>query len=284
MIKLKPAPILNLGAPGSGKTTALITVLADPDLKLVYLSTDPNGEQSLLHALTEVYSIPESKWQGRVFAHTVEPGAADWETLLEVSETINNKSYQGLSQESGIQKAGFRQYIDLINVCKNFTCSWTGTCLGDLTFLKPGHVLAFDGLSGLSAMARDLTIGAKPSLHEGEWNVAMNTVERFIRSLFKLRCPVIVLAHIERETDQVSGTSKIMASTLGKKLAPKLAGMGFGEIIYSYKEGSNYFWSNLGGEVDTKKVILENGGKIFQSYKPFFRYWKTNMEADIKQN
>jgi len=106
MIKLKPAPILNLGAPGSGKTTALITVLADPDLKLVYLSTDPNGEQSLLHALTEVYSIPESKWQGRVFARTVEPGAADWETLIQDSAPINNNSYQGLSPDSRIQNKG----------------------------------------------------------------------------------------------------------------------------------------------------------------------------------
>ena len=269
---MKPAPILDLGAPGSGKTTALVTVLGDPDFKLIYLATDPNGEQALKHALDKVYHVKD--WQGRVFVKTISPGTGTIQGLKNLADIIGNSTYQDLCKKSRVAGEDFRQYNRLIAAMEDFTCDWSGTKLGHLAALPYGYVLGFDGLTGLSSMCRDLVIGAKPALHEGEWGVAMNMVERTIAILMTLPMPVIVLAHIEREVDLITGETKIMASTLGKKLAPKLAGMGFGEIILSRKEGDKYFWSNTTPGVDTKKVILQAGNDIYPSYAPFFEYWK----------
>jgi hypothetical protein len=51
-----------------------------------------------------------------------------------------------------------------------------------------------------------------------------------------------MISHIEREIDEVLGGSKVMASTLGRKLAPKLPRY-FSDVILAEKTGAKFSWS-----------------------------------------
>jgi hypothetical protein len=73
----------------------------------------------------------------------------------------------------------------------------------------------------------------------------MDNLERLIKRICtSLQCHVLITAHPEREADETEGGSKIMAGTLGKKLAPKLP-KNFSDIILTKRIGKRFTWSTV---------------------------------------
>lgn len=272
--KIKPPSILNMGDIGTGKTYALATA-ARAGLDLRCLFTDPGGEESLIDAAVKM-QLPFD----HIHWNYVAPASTDWATMRNVAEQITYKDYETLSKEkSGIQKAKYRQVYELLALMTNFKCAHCGQEFGPVDSWGENVAFAFDGFSGLNQMARDLTVGAKPSPHQGEWGVMMDVEERLINKLLSdCKCYIICTAHPEGERNELTGISEYMPALLGRKLAPKVPRM-FSDVVLSWKDGREFYWSTIKAMYRLKARNLPLEDKLPPDYKKVVDHYQSRVNA-----
>jgi hypothetical protein len=117
-----------------------------------------------------------------------------------------------------------------------------------------------------------------------DWMVSQNNLAGFINKLCAdLDCHFVLTGHIEREKDEVDGSIKLMASTLGQKLAPKLPRY-FDEVILAKHIGDDFLWSTSESNTDLKARMLPIANKLPPSFVPLIEAWKEaggRMEESI---
>jgi hypothetical protein len=87
-------------------------------------------------------------------------------------------------------------------------------------------------------------------------------------------CHFVLVTHIEREIDELSGASRTMVSTMGRKLAPMIP-PNFGDVVLAKKEGTEFSWSTAESGVDLKGAFLPISGKLSPSFQPLLSKWKS---------
>jgi len=260
--KLPGLNVLLMGASGSGKTHSLRTLI-DAGIKPFIIFTEPGMEV--------LGDLPEGSYE---FCY-IPPATVGWDVLLKRSQMINNSSYEAITKSVDTNKRKYTQFLDVLNACNNFT-SHDGTEFGDVATWGTDRAIVVDSLSGLSVMAQHLTVGGKPTLAPGEWNIGMNVIESFIMTLTNgTHCHFILLAHMEKETDEMSGGTTLMASTLGRKLAPKLP-RNFSDVIQAARGDKMWVWNTkaFGADLKARNLPWDNGMK--PSFKPLIENWVKN--------
>ncbi len=117
-------------------------------------------------------------------------------------------------------------------------------------------------------MAMDLVLGDKVTASPGEWGLAMKSIEKLLSFLCSnLKCTFVLTAHMEKETNEVTGGTQIYASTLGKKLAPTLPRF-FSEVVMAHREADKFYWSTSSFGVDLKNRALPIGSKLLPDFSP----------------
>lgn len=241
---------LLLGATGTGKTYALRTFL-DAGVTPFILSTEPGIESTL-------GDLDSSK----LHWHYIPPASIGWDELMDSARKINSFDIKALSGLSDINKRKYQQFMEVIAQCNNFTCQRTGEEFGDVSTWGPDRAFVIDSLSGLNIMAMNLVVGSKPMKAMADWGIAMDNLERLITKLTTdTRCYFVLTAHVEREIDEVTGGTSIMASTLGRKLAPKIPRF-FDDVVMCVKEGASFYWSTTAHGADLKNRNLPLSAKI----------------------
>ncbi len=271
-LELEPLPgssTLLIGPAGTGKTTSLVTMVK-AGIETFVLITDPGGEESLIDAMGEAkLSMDLLHW------NYVAPATPSWDTLQAGAKLITSLSYKGLTEvKNGLNKEDYQQFFNLLSICANFKCQRTGEEYGPIDSWGPERCFVLDSLSGLNTMCMDMTIGAKPIAHQGEWGVAMNAEQKFIaKCCSDLRCFFIMTAHIQRLVDEVLGGQQLMVDALGTKLAPKIP-KDFSDVVLAVKDGIKFSWSTAAIRVDLKNraLPLQDGiqpsfGQIVEAYK-----------------
>ena len=279
MAKISSPAILLLGDPGAGKTFAAAKLAQYT--QLVYVFTDPGGDESLLDAL-EFYKIPVSKVHWRY----VPPASPGWDAITQQLTKVNSLDYQTLAgMKSGINKQDHRQFLELISTFADFECQRTGKKLGPLDELDETYSVVYDSLSGLNQLAKDLTVGAKPTLHEGEWHVAMTLEENFINTFTaNLKCPRMMIGHFDKSQD-ITGAMVYSVNLLGRKLAPKIPAK-FSDVVKAYSEGGKFFWSTVEDRMTLKTRNLALSDKLPPDVGPLIERWKerkARAEAEDKE-
>lgn len=205
------------------------------------------------------------------------PAAAGWKALNQMATQIKAMGYDDLTKiKTGIAKSETDQMVECLKALADFPDDRTGTLLGDVTKWGTDSALVVDSLSGLNAMAWQLVVGLKPAAHQGEWGVAMNLMEQILLKLTSdLKCFFLLIAHVDREIDEITGGSRIMVSTLGRKLAPKIPRF-FSEVVLTVKEGEKFTWSTAAMQADLKNRVLPVANNIPPSFKPL-------VEAHLKR-
>lgn len=272
---LQPPACLVLGPSGAGKTTALAT-FAKMGIEVFVVVTEPTGVDSLLDAWER-----EKLDINLLHYCSVPPASAGWGALREMGLKINSMSYKDLSElKSGIGKDQMKQYPKLLNAFENFTCDRTGAQYGDVTTWGSDRVLALDSLSGLSLIIMQHTVGFKPSPHQGEWGIAMSSLEMLLLKLTSdCSCFFVLTAHIEKEPDELTNMTKVMVSTLGRKLAPKIPRF-FSEVIRARKTGDGkWLWSTQDSEADLKHRALKSSNDLPPSFAPIVEAYRRRIAA-----
>jgi hypothetical protein len=96
----------------------------------------------------------------------------------------------------------------------------------------------------------------------------MGNLERFIsKCCADLKCSFVLIAHTEREYDEITGGSKLMVSTLGRRLAPKIPRF-FDEVVLCRRERDKFFWTSVDNTADLKVRRLPFSDSIPPDFKP----------------
>lgn len=255
-IAFQPPAALLSGPSGSGKTSALATQLL-AGLEVFVVITEPGGVESLIDAAERLKApIDKLHWT------TALPAAAGWAGLEDMITKINSMDQKGLSDVRDMGKVDFRPAaMRFLNAFKNFTCERTGEVFGDVTLWDDTRSLNVDSLTGWSTIAWGCTVGFKPTANPGEWGIAQNFIFNFLMKLHNdRRCFFNLTTHVEKEMDELQGVKKLMVSTIGAKLAPKLPPF-FSEFIKTErrmdgKGGAIFKWSTLDNGMDLKNRAL----------------------------
>ncbi len=271
--KLQPPSALLIGAVGSGKTYSIATLL-EAGLEVFVISTEPVGLDSLLDV------VDRKKLDiNRLHYKAITPARAGFQSLLDSATKVSQMTFDDLTKLRPSQGRNNAQWITLLKSLANFQCDRTGENYGPVDSFGPDRALVIDSLSGLNTMAMDITIGDKPTAHQGEWGVAMQLLDKLILNLTSgLNCIFVLTAHLERETNEVTGATQIMASALGRKLAPKLPRF-FSEVVMAYREGDGgFYWSTSSPSTDLKNRALPVGNKLAPTFQPIVDAYKRRTE------
>jgi hypothetical protein len=242
--------ILLQGEIGSGKTRSLITLLPEyitedgqvkrgAGLAPFLITMEPNAVATLGRNLCG----QESRAQPPIHHHYIAPAIVPWATVRQYALMANTTSLDMLLKQTDPGKSNYRQYLELMSVCANFTCDGCGDSYGDVGEWDETHAICLDSLTGLSTTAMQLMVGGKPIRSLPEYGAAMEFVEAFMRLFWgNTRCSAILLSHIDREISPLTGLSIITVHTIGQKLAPKLAKIP-DEIILATHDKGRYTWT-----------------------------------------
>lgn len=276
-MRLQPPSSLCAGPAGSGKTYSIATQLL-AGVHVFVIVTEPDGVASLLDACERLKApIDNLHWRECL------PASNGWTALEDMFMKINTMDQRGLADIRDLGKASFRDpAMKFLNALREFECDRTGMRYGDVTTWDDTHYLNFDSLSGISALAWGATVGYKPTANPGEWGIAQNFVYAILQKINSDRqCFFNMTSHIEKELDDMTGVRRVMVSTIGAKLAPKIPPF-FSEVILCSKRpgtaplgakvvgppSAQFFWSTLDSAMDLKNRALPVGSSLAPDFRP----------------
>lgn len=267
--KTRGVNVFLLGPTGTGKTHALRTLI-DAGITPFIIFTEPGYE------VLEDIPPEQCHWK------YVPPATSGWASLLDNAKKINQLGYDSLSKMSGINKSEYQQFLEVVVTLSNFVCDRDGENYGDVAEWGPDRAIVVDSLSGLSQMAMDLVVGSKPTKAMPDWMVAQDNLQRLIDKLTNdTRCHFVMTAHIEPEKDEITGGTQLMASTLGRKLAPKLP-RNFSDVILCRREESKFFWSTANNRADLKARNVAWSDNLEPSFVPLIKLWEDRrLKANV---
>lgn len=267
--------VLLMGPAGTGKTHSIGT-LVDSGLDVFYLALEP-GLESLLGYYTDAGKPvpPNLHW------HTLKAPKASFADLLDSATKINQLSLESLAKMADPNRGKHNQFLELLSALNNFPDDRSGAKFGPVNEWGADKVLVIDGLAGINKAAMSLVIGGKPVKNQSDWGIAQDQVEKILRMLCdSCPCHFVLLAHVERETDAILGGVKLMVSTLGKALAPKIPAM-FSDVILTVRQGSKFSWDTANVQADLKTRNLPIKADIVPEFKQIVDKWKARSASGI---
>lgn len=288
MVTSDPTPVSSPKAPnvflmgeiGSGKTASIRTLIA-AGIEVFLIATEP-GYESLLG------DIPPDKLHWHyipAYGDPPKPGDPTSKTLASLKDTVallQTYDMEAIKKMPGRNRGKYNQFATLLDTFNNYVDDRTGTVYGDVALFGTDKAVVIDGLSGINNMAARLVAGDKPCMSWPEFEASQFCITQFINSQAQaLKCWFIITAHIEWEDDTGSavGGKKIMPSTIGKAIAPKLTQF-FSEAILCRKtlnpqtQRLQFVWDNI---EPTAKVKFRNLPPS-ASNPPDFGLLKANWE------
>lgn len=269
---LHPPSTLLMGPAGVGKTTAL-TTLMQSGLRLRLLATESSAPNRVLEEMSK------RKIAADLFDWSyVSPSPTSWDSLLQSAKIVNTMSLKDIADmRTGIAKPDGKQWIRMLESIASFRSERTGELLGDATEWGADCCFAIDGLTGISTMSRNLTVGLKPNPAPGEWGVMQSNILELMRKLASdCKCFFVLIAHVEREMNELSGVNNITVSTLGAKLAPKLPPL-FTNVVYAKRQHDRFFWSTADSGVDTKNGDLPLSDSLEPTFAPIILSYQRKL-------
>jgi len=266
---IQPPSVLLAGPSGSGKTCSIATQLLC-GLRVFVVVTEPDGVASLIdHAERIKAPIDMLHWA------YCPPKGADWMALDDMYTKVNSLDQKGLADMRDLGKSAFRDAgRKFLNAFRNFHCDRTDQDFGDFTSWGDNCSMNVDSLTGWSMIAWGLTVGYKPTANPGEWGIAQNVIANHLNKINSDRqCFFNLTCHVEKEVDDMTGAKKVMVSTIGAKLAPKIPPF-FSEFVrcsrvLDVKTGAASFsWSTVASDMDLKNRALPMSATMPADFKP----------------
>ena len=253
--------VLLMGSSGSGKTYAIRTLI-QAGITPFCIFTEP-GQETL-------GDVPADKLHWKYII----PASQSWANMIAGAKNVNILSFESITKLVDPTRSQYDQFVTFLGALNNYTCDRGQEVYGDVCKWGTSRAIVVDGLSGVGLMAMGLVVGSKPVRHQGDWGIAMQLVANLFQKLCTdTRCHLVVISHVDRETDEVMGGTKIMAATLGRKLAPVLPRF-FSDVVLSERQGTKFTWStaSVGADLKARNLPVADGlapdfGRIIDSWK-----------------
>jgi len=260
---------LLMGPAGTGKTHAIGT-LVDTGIEVHYLALEPGLESLLGYWTDRGKEVPTNlHW------HTLEAPKASFTDMLDNANKINTLSLEALAKMPDPNRSKHNQFIALLGALNDFPDDRSGKKLGGVNTWGPDKALVIDGMAGLGRAAMSLVVGGKAVKSQSDWGIAQDQLEKLLRMLCdNCACHFILIAHVERETDMVLGGVKLMVSTLGRALAPKIPAM-FSDVILTVRNGDKWSWDTGSTQADVKCRNMPFKSDQTPSFAPLLAKWRS---------
>lgn len=265
--------VLLQGETGTGKTHSIGT-LVDTGVEVFFLALE-SGIESLIGYYTDrgIAVPPNLHWHVLKLQSSVK--GSKFAPLLDAADTIGKMTQDSLYKMQDFTRAENNPYKQVMQVLVNFTDQRTGQSFGAVDDWGPNRALVLDGLTGLGSFAMRMVIGKKPLRSQTDWGLAQGQVESSTRMLCdQCNCHFVMIAHVEREVDQVQGGVKITVQTLGKALPPLIPPM-FSDVIYAMREGTKWSWSTAHAMVALKTRNLPVAEGLSPTFAAIISKWQS---------
>lgn len=265
--------VMLMGPAGSGKTHAIGT-LVDAGMEVFYLALEPGLESLLGYWTDKGKPVPANlHW------HTLKAPDTSFTDMLDTATKINQFNLEMLAKMSDPNRSRYNQFMELFRVLNDFEDQRTKQKFGAVNSWDKSRCLVVDSLTGLNNAALNLVVGGKPVRSQSDWGIAQQQLESLLRKLCEgCQCHFVLLAHVERETDLVLGGVKLMASTLGKALAPKIPAM-FSDVILTVRQGDKWTWDTSSAMADLKTRNLPIKGDIPPNFGQIVTKWQSRAAS-----
>lgn len=261
--------VMLMGPAGTGKTYSIGT-LADAGVEIFYLGLEPGLESLLAYWTDKGKEVPAN-----VHWHQMESPKASFSELMDAATKINSMQLDTLAKMQDPNRSKHNQFIKLLEALNDFPDDRTGNRFGCVDTWGTNRALIVDGMAGLARAAMSLVVGGKPVRSQSDWGLAQDQVEKIVRLWTdNCRCHFVLIAHVEREQDAILGGIKLMVSTLGKALAPKLPPM-FSDVVLTERSGANFTWNTGSAMADVKTRNLAISEKLPADFGAIISKWKS---------
>lgn len=260
--------VMLMGPGGSGKTHSIGT-LVESGVEVFYLALESGIESLRGYFLDKGVPIPDNlHW------HVLEAPKASFLDMIDNAKKINSLSLESLAKAVDPNRGKHNRFVSILEALNDFPCDRTGKRFGPVNGWTPKRALVVDGMTGLGLAAMSLVVGGKAVKSQSDWGIAQDQVEKITRMLCdNCACHFVLIAHIEREVDQVLGGTKLMVSALGNKLAPKLPPM-FSDVILAVRDGTKWVWDTGSAMADVKARNMPFASGQPPSFGPLISKWK----------
>ena len=268
--------VLLLGMEGTGKTDAIRTII-EARLKVFVVFSEP-GMEVLMDSRRgrKVYSCADGlHWK---YTPVASPSFAD---LRDAADLLNKFSFETLANQAPSKREKFRAFYDIVACMADLKCERCKQSFGPADLLPYNEwCVVNDSLTSISKAALYLHIGVKPAVHKGEYGICMFNIERYIDKFVNdMPCMGVMLAHVDKEPNELTGGLENMVATLGQKLAPKIP-RPFSDVILAKRDGDKFHWSSTEGGYRLKTRNLPFGDKLAPTFKPLIEGWQKQIEQE----
>lgn len=263
---------LLFGPSGSGKTYAIST-LVEAGLEVFALFLEPG-----LETLVGAYSDSGKPIPDNLHWHYIQPRTQGFTTLQKTADNIGKFDLAGLAKMRDMDRGKNNPVIDLYTVLNDFPDQRTGRKFGPVDSWTNGTVLVIDSLSALTRMLFEMVIGTKPTKDMADWGLVQNALMAIIHKLTSgCNCNFVLIAHVEREVDQITGGTKLMLSAPGKAITAQLP-QPFSDVIYTVREGDKFYWDTANSQADVKTRNLPIQSKLPADFSTIVNKWSARMK------
>jgi hypothetical protein len=241
---LKPPSALLLADIGCGKTDSLLSFI-DAGKELFVLVTEPTGVETLIDGIRRRQKRnPQIDYLSRLHYKLIRPAKMSIQTLFDQAHIANSTGADDLQKMQGmaLNRAAYPQYIEMLKTIANFRCDRTKQLYGDVTTWGEDRVFAIDSLSGINYAVMKNVSGNRITMTRPEYGICQTVIYDLITTLVGLDCYFVLTCHLEWEKDELTMRTKVMPSTVGVKLAPKVP-INFSECIRGRREQDKFLWS-----------------------------------------
>ena len=271
-ISLPGVNVMLMGPSGTGKTHAIGT-LVDAGLDVFYFAYEAGSETLVGYFTDRGLPVPPN-----LHICTVRAPTASFLEMADAVRYVNTLSFEGLIKQVDPSKSKYNQLEQFLRNFNDVTDD-TGKKWGDVQSWDSSRALVIDGLTGLCDSAMKACIGGKFARDQKDWGLAQNIVEGILRKITsESKYHFVLISHVERETDPNGGGLKLMASALGRALAPKLPAM-FSDVVLAKRIGRDFWWDTEDPAADLKTRNLPISGKILPSFAAIIDKWKSRGGA-----
>jgi AAA domain len=262
--------VLLMGPTGTGKTYS-IGSLVDTGLEVFYFAFE-SGTESLFGYWTDRDKpIPTN-----LHIITVKTASATWTEMADAVRQVNLLSYESLKKSLDPHRSKYDQFEKFLRTFNDVTDD-QGNKYGPIDSWDQSRAIVIDGLTGIGTSVMKAVTGGKADRDQKDWGLAQNIVENCLRQLCDgCKSHFILLAHPERQVDEVLGGVKLMVSTLGKALPPKIPPM-FSDVILTVRNGSMWEWDTANSLADLKTRNLPVAAHIPPNFAGIIGKWRSRQ-------
>ena len=277
-LALRGPKVLLQGPTGTGKTRALGTLvdwLAAHNQPAYVMFTENSAETLLGYWRDQGKPIPSNLHMADLLVRPLGLSA-----LIDGANKVGQLTYESLTKLVDSNRSGENNaYWKILKACSDFVDSRTGESFGPIDKFPTEAVFMMDSLSETANAAMKMVIGNKPTASQPDYGVAQNNLINFLRLLTQgVACGVVVTAHVDRQVDEISGTTKLMTKSIGKALANDIPQL-FSDVVYTVREGTNWYWDTANTMVDLKTRNLPVASKQRPDFGPLMDKWLSRAKS-----